>query len=176
LIRFATETIPYQEGIFKGNLRGEAEAVSSVWVVCRNGWAIATASFSGKSGRKACHYYLPSRNDPQSTHCPKNPGSSTLVATIAEFGNWGVLLGFLYQSVEILGSLPIGAGIVAVLQLMNLVIACLRVVIKFASVRPFSPHFASRRFAITRFESLVPNRKVLFDVALRDQPLEAYLF
>jgi len=48
---------------------------------------------------------------------------------------------------------------------MNLVIACLHVVIKFASVRPFSPTLQVGAFgAITRFES-VPNRKVLFDVA-----------
>jgi len=61
--------------------------------------------------------------------------------------------------------LPIGAGIVTVLATHELG-HCLHVVIKFASVRLFFSHLQIGAFgAVTRFESLVPNRKVLFDVA-----------
>jgi len=48
--------------------------------------------------------------------------------------------------------LPIGAGIVTVLATHELVIGCLHVVIKFASVRP--SHLQIGAFgAVTRFES-----------------------
>jgi len=65
---FATETIPYQEGaIFKGNLAEPETVFERLTGSLQERLGIATAYFSGKSGRKACFIVLPSRNDPQST-------------------------------------------------------------------------------------------------------------
>ncbi|MBD1920434.1 site-2 protease family protein [Microcoleus sp. FACHB-831] len=172
---FATETIPYQEGvIFKGNLRGEPDAVHSR----------LSASLQERLGdryrlflvenpeAKPVVIILPSSNDPQTTTLPqKILALSLLVATIASsLETGGLFLGFdffnnpsRYREV-----LPITAGIWAVLASHEL---GHRWMARRYNVRLslpfFIPSWEIGSFgAITRFESLLPNRTVLFDISL----------
>jgi membrane-associated protease RseP (regulator of RpoE activity) len=171
---FATETIPYQEGaIFKGNLRGEAEAV----------FERLTGSLQERLGdryrlflvenldAKPVVIILPSRNDPRPTTLPqKILAVLLLVATIAtSLETGGVLLGFDFftNPSRFWEALPISAGIVAVLAAHEF---GHRLLARRHQVRLSPPFFLPTLQigafgAITRFESLVPNRKVLFDVA-----------
>jgi membrane-associated protease RseP (regulator of RpoE activity) len=172
---FATETISYQEGaIFKGNLRGEPEAVHNR----------LTASLQERLGdkyrlflventdKKPVVIILPSRNDPRPmTLQQKSFAVILLIATIAtSLETAGLLLNFdLFATPEKLtAALPIGAGIFAILvahEIGHWVLA------RRHQVRLSWPFFLpavqiGSFGAITRFESLLPNRKVLFDIAL----------
>jgi len=72
LIRFLPRKRPYQEGAISRAIWRERETVyERLTGSLQEVWAIATAYFSGKSRRKACHYCSPSRNDPQSTTLPQ---------------------------------------------------------------------------------------------------------
>lgn len=172
---FATETIPYQEGvIFKGNLRGEPDAVHSR----------LSASLQERLGdryrlflvenpeAKPVVIILPSSNDPQTTTLPqKILALSLLVATIASsLETGGLFLGFDFfnNASRYREVLPITAGIWAVLASHEL---GHRWMARRYNVRLslpfFIPSWEIGSFgAITRFESLLPNRTVLFDISL----------
>ncbi|QOV24592.1 site-2 protease family protein [Anabaenopsis elenkinii] len=172
---FTTETISYQEGaIFKGNMRGEPEAVH------KN----LTASLQAKLGDKYRLFLvdgtegkpvviiLPSRNDPRPMSLQqKFFAVILLVATIAtSLEAAGLLLNFDFftNPGRFAEALPIATGIFAILathEIGHWLVA------RRHQVRLSWPFFLpavqiGSFGAITRFESLLPNRKVLFDIAL----------
>lgn len=172
---FTTETISYQEGaIFKGNMRGEPEAVHNT----------LTASLQAKLGDKYRLFLvdgtegkpvviiLPSRNDPRPMSLQqKFFAVILLVATIAtSLEAAGLLLNFDFftNPGRFAEALPIAAGIFAILathEIGHWLVA------RRHQVRLSWPFFLpavqiGSFGAITRFESLLPNRKVLFDIAL----------
>ncbi|MBD1885606.1 site-2 protease family protein [Microcoleus vaginatus] len=171
---FATETIPYQDGvILKGNLRGDAEQVHSR----------LTASLEEKlndryrlflvenQDDKPVVIILPSTNDPQpTTVSQKILAVVLLLATIAtSFETGGLLLGFDFfnSPARYLEVLPIAAGIWAVLGAGEIARRVLANRYKVSLSWPFFiPTLQIGCFgALDRFESLLPNRKVLFDIA-----------
>lgn len=172
---FATETIAYQEGaIFKGNLRGEAEMVHNR----------LTAKLQEALGDKYRLYLventdgkpvvivLPSRNDPRPMSVSQKVFAIILlvstVATTLEAS--GILQGFdLFANVARLPeTLPISLGILVILlahEIGHWLLA------RRHNIRLSWPYFLpavqiGSFGAITRFESLLPNRKVLFDIVL----------
>jgi len=171
---FATETIPYQEGaIFKGNLRGEPAAVyerlsgSLQERVSDRYRLFLVENLDGKP----VVIVLPSRNDPQTaTLAQKILAAVLLVATIAtSLETGGLLQGFdvSTNSARFWEALPIAAGILAVLAAHEI---SHRLFARRHQVRLSPPFFLPTLQigsfgAVTRIESLVPNRKVLFDVA-----------
>ncbi|MEM6399228.1 MAG: site-2 protease family protein [Cyanobacteria bacterium P01_D01_bin.116] len=172
---FATETIAYQEGaIFKGNLRGEPEDVFnrlSTSLRERIGDKYRLFLLENPEGRPTV-IVLPSRNDPR----PMNLGQKVFagilllasIFTTLEAG--GILLNFdLFSNpARFQESLPIAAGFFAVLiahELGHRLLAR-RHEVKL-SLPYLLPSVQIGSFgAITRFESLLPNRKVLFDISL----------
>lgn len=171
---FSTETIPYQNGaIFKGNLRGEVEP----------SMAKLTDSLNEKLGdryrlfllagpdTKPVVVVLPSSSDPK----PMTLGQKLLalglaIATLATcLEAAGFLLGFdLLTEVTRLGeTLPIGLGIVSILAVHELGHRLMAARHQIRLSAPFFiPTWQIGSFgALTRFESLLPNRSVLFDVA-----------
>ncbi|MEO1432595.1 MAG: site-2 protease family protein [Cyanobacteria bacterium J06632_19] len=172
---FATETIAYQEGaIFKGNLRGEPEDVHnrlSASLQEKIGDKYRLFLLENPEGRPTV-IILPSRNDPR----PMSPGQKAFagilllasIATSLEAG--GILLGFDFFSTpaRYQESLPITLGFFTVLlahEVGHWVVAR-RHGVKL-SLPYLLPSVQIGSFgAITRFESLLPNRKVLFDIAL----------
>jgi membrane-associated protease RseP (regulator of RpoE activity) len=172
---FATETISYQDGaIFKGNLRGEAETVHarlSERLSRHFGEKYRLFLVEGTE-EKPVVIVLPSTNDPPTTTLvQKNLALVLFVATlVTTLEAVGILLGFdlfshwgRYQE-----ALPLSLGIWGVLiahEIGHRLFAQrhgVRLSIPF-----FLPTWQIGSFgAITRFESLLPNRKVLFDVAL----------
>jgi membrane-associated protease RseP (regulator of RpoE activity) len=171
---FAIETIPYQDGvILKGNLRGDPEQVHSR----------LTASLQERlndryrlflvenQDDKPVVIILPSTNDPQPTTLSQKILAVVLllatIATCLETG--GLLLGFdFYNSPgRYLEVLPIAAGIWAVLGSGEIARRVLANQYNIGLSWPFFiPTFQIGSFgAIDRFESLLPNRKVLFDIA-----------
>ncbi len=172
---FATETIAYQEGaIFKGNLRGEPEEVFnrlSTSLRNRVGDKYRLFLLQNPEGRPTI-IVLPSRNDPRSmTLAQKAFAGILLLATIAtslEAG--GVLLNFDFFSnpARFQESLPIAVGFFTVLVAHEV---GHRVFARRHDVKLSLPYLLpsveiGSFGAITRFESLLPNRKVLFDIAL----------
>jgi membrane-associated protease RseP (regulator of RpoE activity) len=172
---FATETIPYQQGaIFKGNLRGEAAKVHDR----------LTAKLHNKIGdryrlflvpdpeERPVVVVLPSSNDPQpATTGQKILSAVMLIATIAtSLEAMGVLLGFdFYEHTErIKEILPFSLGIWAILIAHEI---GHKVLAQKHQVKIGWPFFLPTGQigsfgAITRFESLLPNRSVLFDISL----------
>lgn len=172
---FATETIPYQEGIiFRGNLRGEPEAV----------YNRLTASLQERLGDryrlflvdnpdgKPVVIVIPGRNEPQQTTLTQKILAVVLfVATVAtSLETGGLLLGFDFFTypVRFPEVLPIAVGILAVLAAHEI---GHRLLARRYQIRLSPPFFLPTLQigafgAITRFESLLPNRKVLFDIAL----------
>ena len=171
---FATETISYQDGaIFKGNLRKEADEVHS----------ILTEKLQAQLGEKYRLFLvespeekpvvvvLPSTNDPQTTTLgQKNLALVLLIATIVtSLEAAGLLLGFdlfsdfsRYQE-----AIPLSLGLWAILAVHELGhwIIAKRYDIRL-SIPFFLPTWQIGSFgAITRFESLLPNRTVLFDIS-----------
>jgi len=172
---FATETIAYQDGaIFKGNLRGEPEEVHNrltASLQARLGDQYRLFLVENTDGRPVV-IVLPSRNDPRPMLLSQKVFAGVLlIATIAtnlEAG--GLLLNFdLFSNPgRLVEALPIGAGVFAILvahEIGHWVLAQrhqIRLSWPF-----FLPAVQIGSFgAITRFESLLPNRKVLFDIAL----------
>jgi membrane-associated protease RseP (regulator of RpoE activity) len=172
---YATETVAYQQGaIFKGNLRGEAANVHHK----------LTEKLFSKLGDKYRLFLvpdsedrpvvvvLPSTNDPQ----PATVGQQILgvvmfIATIAtSLEAMGVFLGFdFYEHTDrIKEVLPLALGLWTILiahELGHQILAQMRQVK--ISLPFFLPTGQIGAFgAITRFESLVPDRSVLFDVAI----------
>ncbi|MBW4632254.1 MAG: site-2 protease family protein [Iphinoe sp. HA4291-MV1] len=172
---FTTETIAYQEGaIFKGNLRGDPEAVHnrlSASLQERLGDKYRLFLVENTDGKPVV-IVLPSRNDPRPMTLPQKVFAVILlvgtIATSLETG--GLLLNFdFFASPERIGEvIPIGAGILTVLiahEIGHWLLAR-RHQIRL-SLPYFLPAVQIGSFgAITRFESLLPNRKILFDIAL----------
>lgn len=171
---FATETIPYQEGaIFKGNLRGDLD----------QSYARLTAAMVSRTGDryrlflvtspedKPVFIVLPKTTDPPPTSIPQLVLFAVLlVATLAtSIETGGLLLGFDFfgNMGRFQEALPLSAGIWAVLLTHEIghQIMAKRHQVRF-SLPFFIPTWQIGSFgALNRFETLVPNRKVLFDVA-----------
>ncbi len=172
---FVTETIPYQDGaIFKGNLRGEVESV----------YSRLSASLQERLGDryrlflvpsqndKPIVIILPSSNDPQPATKSQNLLSLVLliVTVISCYETSGLLKGFdLFSTPERwVEALPIGTGILAVFAVHEIghQVLAKRHQVRF-SWPFFIPTLQIGSFgAINRFESLIPTRTALFDVAL----------
>jgi membrane-associated protease RseP (regulator of RpoE activity) len=172
---FAVETIPYQEGVIvKGNLRGEPEAVHKK----------LTANLQEKLGdsyrlflvdnvdAKPVVIILPASADVRPVTVSQYILAVSLgIATIATiFETAGILLGFdFFSHLERFREvLPIGIGIIAVLAAHEFAhyFVAQRYQVKL-SPPFFLPTLQLGAFgAITRFASLVPSRKALFDIAI----------
>jgi membrane-associated protease RseP (regulator of RpoE activity) len=172
---FATETIPYQEGVvFKGNLRGEPEAVhnrltKSLQERLDDKYRLFLVE---NTDGKPVMIVLPSRTDPQRTQLGQKAFAVILLiatmATSLEVG--GILQNFdlLSNPERFAEALPIALGLFAILishEVGHWLLA------RRHEVRLSWPFFlpavqVGSFGAITRFESLVPNRNALFDIAL----------
>ncbi len=172
---FATETIAYQEGaIFKGNLRGEPETVHNRLTTSlreRLGDKYRLFFVENTDGRPVM-IVLPSRNDPRPmTVAQKIFALILFVATIAtSLEAVGLLLNFdlLANPARFQEVLPISASIFVVLAAHEIGhwLLARRHQVKL-SVPFLLPALQLGSFgAITRFQSVLPNRKVLFDIAL----------
>jgi membrane-associated protease RseP (regulator of RpoE activity) len=172
---FATETIPYQEGaIFKGNLRGEAEEVHNRLTQRlqeRLGDKYRLFLVENTDG-KPVMIVLPSRNDPRPMQLPQKVFAVILlVATIAtNLEAAGLLLNFdlFANPSRVSEALPIGLGIFTILIAHEIGHWLLAQKHQVRLTWPFFlPAVQIGSFgAITRFQSLLPNRKALFDIAL----------
>ncbi len=172
---FATETIAYQEGaIFKGNLRGESEMV-------HNRLTTKLQEIIGDKYRlylventdgKPVVIVLPSRNDPRPMSLSQKVFAIILlIATVVtSLEASGILQGFdlFADFARLQQTLPLGLGILVVLLSHEIGHWLLARRHKIRLSWPyFLPAVQIGSFgAITRFESLLPNRKVLFDIAL----------
>ena len=171
---FATETISYQDGaIFKGNLRKDAEQAHF----------ILTEKLKAQLGEKYRLFLvespeekpvvvvLPSTNDPKTTTlAQKNLALVLLVATIVtSLEAAGLVLGFdLFSDFSRYSeAIPLSLGLWAILIVHELGhwLVAKRYDIRL-SIPFFLPTWQIGSFgAITRFESLLPNRTVLFDIS-----------
>ncbi|MGK7886004.1 MAG: site-2 protease family protein [Crocosphaera sp.] len=172
---FATETISYQEGaILRGNLRGETEASYqklSDKLKATFGDKYRLFLVEGSEGKPVV-IILPSSDDPKpTTLVQKNLALVLFVATLfTTLEAASILLGFdlINNWNRYLDTLPIGLalwGIFISHEIGHRIVAK-RYDIKM-SVPFFLPTWQIGSFgAITRFESLIPTRNALFDVAL----------
>jgi membrane-associated protease RseP (regulator of RpoE activity) len=170
---FATETIPYQDGvILKGNLRGDPEQVHSrlsASLQARLGDRYRLFLVENQEDRPVV-IILPSENDPQpTTLSQKILAVVLLLATITtSLETAGLLLGFDFftSPARYLEVLPIAAGIWAVLAAREIARRLMAHQYNIPLSWPFFiPTWQIGSFgAIDRFESLLPNRKVLFDI------------
>ncbi|PSB47587.1 site-2 protease family protein [Cyanosarcina cf. burmensis CCALA 770] len=180
---FATESIPYQDGvIFKGNLRGEPEAVyNRLNTTLQERMGVSETApekpryrlflVENVDGRPVV-IVLPSRNDPRpSTVGQKIFALVLFLATIAtSLETAGILQGFDFFTTpgRFPEALPIALGILAVLAAHEI---GHRVLAQRYQVRLSPPFFLPTLQigafgAITRIESLLPNRTALFDIAI----------
>ena len=172
---FSTETIPYQDGaIFKGNLRGDPEQVHeqlSNKLQAQLGEKYRLFLVEGPENKPVV-IVLPSRNDPQpSTTNQKILAVLLMVATlVSSLEAFSLLLGFdLFSNLErfreavpltiglaiILGAHEVGHRVIAQRYGIHL------------SLPFFIPSLQIGSFGgITRIESLLPSRSVLFELAL----------
>ncbi|HEY9742344.1 MAG TPA: site-2 protease family protein [Coleofasciculaceae cyanobacterium] len=173
---FATETIPYQEGvIFKGNMRGgEPEDVYSRLSKSleeRVGDRYRLFLVESPEGKPVV-IVLPSSNDPQPATVPqKILAVVLLIATIATtLEASGLLLNFdFFNNPERFREvLPLSAGVWTIFAAHELghwwqaQRHNVRISLPF-----FIPSWQIGSFgAITRFESLVPHRTALFDISI----------
>ena len=171
---FATETIPYQEGaIFRGNLRGEIEptfARLSESLQERLGDRYRLFLVESQEGKPVV-IVLPSTRDPKPSTIFQNIlAIILLLATVAaSFESAGLMLGFDLSTApqRVTEVLPIAIGILAILAAHELGhwLLARRYSIRL-SLPFFIPTWQIGSFgALTRFESLLPNRSVLFDIA-----------
>ena len=172
---FATQTIAYQEGaIFRGNIRGEPEAVHerlSANLKKSLGDKYRLFLVENTDGKPVV-IILPSRNEPRSmTLAQKIFAVILFFATIAtNMEAAGILLNFdFFASPErYQETLLIAGGIIAILivhEIGHWVLA------RRYDIRLSWPYFLpavqiGSFGSITRFESILPSRKVLFDIAL----------
>lgn len=172
---FTTETIGYQEGvIFKGNLRGDPEAVHNRLTTSlreRIGDKYRLFLVENTDGRPVV-IVLPSRNDPRPMTLPQKIFAVILlvgtIATSLETGGLLLNFDFFTNPERFQEALPIAAGVLGVLAAHEIGhwLLARRHQIRL-SLPYFLPAVQIGSFgAITRFESLLPNRKVLFDIAL----------
>ncbi|MGB5709930.1 MAG: site-2 protease family protein [Waterburya sp.] len=171
---FAIETIPYQDGaIFKGNLRGEPDiAYSKMSEKLQQAFDDKYRLFLVESPEeRPVVVILPKTNDPQTTTlAQKNLALVLLFGTIfTSLEAASVLQGFdLFNNISRYGeAIPLSLGLWSVLiahEIGHRVIAN-RYQIRL-SIPFFLPTWQIGSFgAITRFESLLPNRTALFDIA-----------
>jgi membrane-associated protease RseP (regulator of RpoE activity) len=171
---FATETVPYQNGvIFNGNLRGDPAAVHAdltTRLAACVGDRYRLFLIENPEGRPTV-VILPSSNDPQpSTPFQKVVAIALGVATIATcLETSGFLLGFdFYQTPQRYREvLPIAIGLVSILAAHELGHWFMARKYQVKLSWPFFlPTWQIGAFgALTRFESLLPDRKTLFDIA-----------
>ena len=172
---FATETISYQEGaIFRGNLRGETEeSYQKLPEKLKDSFGEKYRLFlvEGSEGKPVV-IILPSSDDPQpTTLVQKNLALVLLVGTVfTTLEAASILLGFdLFNNWgRYIETLPIGLALwgIFIFHEVGHRVAAKRYDIKM-SVPFFLPTWQIGSFgAITRFESLIPTRNALFDVAL----------
>ncbi|MDJ0730549.1 MAG: site-2 protease family protein [Crocosphaera sp.] len=172
---FATETISYQEGaIFRGNLRGETDESYqrlSEKLKANFGEKYRLFLVEGTEGKPVV-IILPSSDDPQpTTLLQKNLALVLFVATVVTtLEAASILLGFdLFNNWNrYLETVPISLALWGVLIFHEIGhrIVAKKYDIKI-SVPFFLPTWQIGSFgAITRFESLIPTRNALFDVAL----------
>jgi len=172
---FNTETIPYQDGaIFKGNLRGEPETVHQQ---LSNELEAALGEkyrlFLVESPEnKPVVIVLPSTNDPQ----PSTRGQNVLalvlmvVTVISSLEAFSLLLGFdLFSNFErFREAVPFALGLAIILGAHEIGhrITAQRYGIRL-SLPFFIPSLQIGSFGgITRIESLLPSRTILFELAL----------
>lgn len=171
---FATETIPYQEGaIFRGNLRTEAEeayAKLSENLQERLGDRYRMFLIENQDGKPVV-IVLPSSRDPQPMTIPQKILAVVLVlVTISTcLESAGLMLGFDFyaEPQRINETLPFAAGIIAVLTIHEIAhwVIARRYQVRL-SLPFFIPTLQLGSFgALTRIESILPNRNVLFDIA-----------
>ncbi|ACK73329.1 peptidase M50 [Gloeothece citriformis PCC 7424] len=171
---FITDTISYQEGaIFKGNLRGEADTVHSrltekLQSLFKDKYRLFLVE--GSEGKPVV-IILPSTDDPQpTTLAQKNLALVLLISTIATtLEASSILLGFdLFNNLgRYQEAIPLSLGIWGILAAHEI---GHRLLAKQYNIRLSVPFFIptwqlGSFGAITRFESLLPNRNALFDVA-----------
>jgi membrane-associated protease RseP (regulator of RpoE activity) len=171
---FATETIPYQEGvIFKGNLRGDIDA----------SYQHLSASLQERMGDRYRLFFianpeekpvviiLPKSSEPQPATIAQKVLSVVLfiatIATTLETGGLFFGFDFFNNPSRFTEVLPIALGIWLILLAHEI---AHQVLAKRHNVRLswpfFIPTWQIGSFgAFNRFESLLPNRQVLFDVA-----------
>lgn len=171
---FATETIPYQDGvIFRGNLRGDPAPSHdrlSTHLKQQVGDRYQLFLVEGNEGKPVV-VVLPATNQPQPTTLAQTILAIVLaLATIATcLETAGLLLGFdffnqLHRYAEVL---PIAAGILATLAAHEI---AHRLIARRYQIRLSPPFFIptwqiGSFGALMRFESILPNRSVLFDIA-----------
>lgn len=171
---FSTETIPYQDGaIFKGNLRGEPDvAYDKMSNKLQQAFADKYRLFLVESPEeRPVVVILPKTNDPQTTTLTqKNLALVLLLGTIlTSLEAASILQGFdLFENFgRYAEAIPLSLGLWSVLiahEIGHKVLAN-RYNIRL-SVPFFLPNWQIGSFgAITRFESLLPNRTALFDIA-----------
>ena len=171
---FRTQTVPYQEGaIFKGNLRGKPDETAKVLSekISEKLDGRYLSFLVSNPEEKPVVVVLPKENGPK----PTTVAQSVLAVglAIATLGTCletaGILQGFdFFQSPERWPqTLPVGLGIATVLAAHELghVGVAKRLNVKL-SPPFFLPAWQLGSFgSLMRFESILPNRSVLFDVA-----------
>ncbi|MEL6468213.1 MAG: site-2 protease family protein [Cyanobacteria bacterium J06623_4] len=171
---FRTKTVPYQEGaIFKGNLRGKPGETADILsqklaTICGDRYH---AFLLANPENKPVVVVLPKANGPSETTVAQKVLAVVLaIATLATcLETAAILQGFdIFQSPERWSEVvPIGLGIVAILathEVGHWVLARKRDV----KISPpfFLPAWQLGSFgSLMRFESILPNRSVLFDVS-----------
>ncbi|NJN37821.1 MAG: site-2 protease family protein [Acaryochloridaceae cyanobacterium CSU_3_4] len=172
---FATETVPYQDGVIvQGNLRGDAAVVHSqltqqLETLLPEQYRLFLLS---NTEDKPIVIVLPRRNDPK-------PGGWTqnlfaVILSIATFTSCLITGGFLLSfnlldhPERFLDALPIGLGLMSVLAVHEGGHRFLAQRYQVKLSWPFSfPALQIGSFGIfNRFESLLPHRQSLFDIAL----------
>ncbi|WP_024546216.1 site-2 protease family protein [Picosynechococcus sp. NKBG15041c] len=171
---FSTEAIPYQEGaIFKGNLRGDPEEAHhklTEKLGDRLGDKYRLFLVEDPEGKPVV-VILPSRNDPKATTlAQKNIALALFVATlVTTLEAIGVLKGFdlfsNWQRYTEVVPLSLGMWLILGVHELGHWWASQKHTVKL-SIPFFLPNWQIASFgAITRFESLLPNRTALFDIA-----------
>lgn len=171
---FATETIPYQNGvIFKGNLRGDPEtshAKLSAILAERLNDQYRLFLVEGVESKPVV-VVLPRANDPKPSSVAQKVFALILaIATIATcLEAAGLMLGFDFSTApeRIAEVVPIASVILAILAVHEI---GHRVVARRYQVRLSPPFFIptwqlGSFGGLMRFESVLPNRSVLFDIA-----------
>ena len=171
---FATETIPYQDGaIFKGNLRGEPDlAYVKMSEKLNLAFEDKYRLFLVESPEsKPVVVILPKTNDPQTTTlAQKNLAIVLFLGTVlTSLEASSVLQGFdLFDNFDRYGeAIPLAVGLWAIVIAHEIghAVWANRYNIRL-SIPFFLPNWQIGSFgAITRFESLLPNRTALFDIA-----------
>lgn len=173
---FATATVPYQNGaIFRGNLRGEAEQSHTQLTTKLNqrlGDRYRLFLLTDSQDNKPVVVVLPSSNDPKPTTLTQKLLALGLagatITTCMEAS--GLLLGFDFFSnlARFWETLALAVGILTVLTVHELGHRWLAHRYQVRLSPPFLiPVLPIGSFgALTRFESLLPNRTALFDIAI----------